>query len=530
LQDDRWRLTVEGFSVEFEITKIVPAPRIDPVVSGPQQAIASTASASASARSVSTPDNAKAVDAYTASASAYASNAGALGVGVALATAGTASISAAAQAAGVFSDDLATTFSQSSVTKGAITWTFDKNYQVGQYVTGHYFVVDPGGGVTITSTTPAWGSGNNGTVVDPPRKGGQGWDNRFETGNTYNASLSASFPLTVSVTDTPKSVVSVKSRFGANIPSPEGGSAVDWAECLTVVPSAPYTDQFRPPYVKGPKPVCRSGNLRYDILDANLFSAVSPPSIATVISNISAIWIDTVAHNTEARWYRPAQYQVNYPRDYAATINDAILLCFCSGYTQELVKHCVQLGIDYYWMAKASEAELNYSSEYTWGRSGGNLGGGKKSQAVFAAIMLDDASMRDFFAAAHRLTFQEDTQIYQATQADVDRYQSSGWTFYNSVGGLPLGSYGWGSRHAYIPTADNQFRGGYERGGSAPYIGTALWLKKTGLEAIWGHSSFVPYCGRWANNIAIPIYGANAHGWSTFERSMWNTYAAGLGF
>src|SRR5665647_1227881 len=41
-----------------------------------------------------------------------------------------------------------------SVTQYGITWTFDADYTVGQFVNGDYYVVDPGSGVNIVNINP----------------------------------------------------------------------------------------------------------------------------------------------------------------------------------------------------------------------------------------------------------------------------------------------------------------------------------------------------------------------------------------
>ena len=45
-------------------------------------------------------------------------------------------------------------FSATSVSQYGITWNFDKDYEVGTFVNGDYYVVDDGDGVTVVSVSP----------------------------------------------------------------------------------------------------------------------------------------------------------------------------------------------------------------------------------------------------------------------------------------------------------------------------------------------------------------------------------------
>src|SRR6185295_20409798 len=78
----------------------------------------------------------------------------------------------------------------SSVSQYGITWTFDKSYEAGQFVTGDWWVVGP---VTVSSVTPAPTAGRHGSAVNP-RGGRQGYDNR---GGVYDTADNATFPRTL---------------------------------------------------------------------------------------------------------------------------------------------------------------------------------------------------------------------------------------------------------------------------------------------------------------------------------------------
>src|SRR5215208_795512 len=77
----------------------------------------------------------------------------------------------------------------SSISQYEITWSFDKPYEAGQFITGDWWVVGP---VNVTAVNPAPSAGRNGSSVNP-RGGRQGYDNR---GGEYDTADNAMFPRT----------------------------------------------------------------------------------------------------------------------------------------------------------------------------------------------------------------------------------------------------------------------------------------------------------------------------------------------
>src|SRR5690606_2419404 len=63
----------------------------------------------------------------------------------------------------------------SEITYFGVTWTLSSSATVGQYVTGDWWVYDPGGGITVQSVSPAPGSGVNGSMINPVSGGQQGF-------------------------------------------------------------------------------------------------------------------------------------------------------------------------------------------------------------------------------------------------------------------------------------------------------------------------------------------------------------------
>jgi hypothetical protein len=67
-----------------------------------------------------------------------------------------------------------------SITQYGITWNFNAPVEIGQFVTGDYYVVGP---CTITSITPMPGDGRNGSELNPALNDSKsGYDSRVEGG------------------------------------------------------------------------------------------------------------------------------------------------------------------------------------------------------------------------------------------------------------------------------------------------------------------------------------------------------------
>jgi hypothetical protein len=138
----------------------------------------------------------------------------------------------------------------SSVTDHGITWTFAQPVEVGQYVTGDYYVV---GSVTIAAISPPPTPGRNGSVINVPNvQNKTGFDDRTEQ-NRFDATLRSNPPFTLLPGDSLVSSISVTTpgqvdnwlREGKNEKS---RSPVKSVSILTCVSNPPPPDAFRPSY------------------------------------------------------------------------------------------------------------------------------------------------------------------------------------------------------------------------------------------------------------------------------------------
>jgi len=95
-----------------------------------------------------------------------------------------------------------------SITRHDITWTFDKEYPVGEFVNGDPWVLGP---LTIVSVTPGWDEEVNGSQVDPPvTSHGQGLRKEYKFGAPYRDELRAKFPLKLEGTHSVLSTIGMK--------------------------------------------------------------------------------------------------------------------------------------------------------------------------------------------------------------------------------------------------------------------------------------------------------------------------------
>ncbi len=145
-----------------------------------------------------------------------------------------------------------------SISQHGITWTFDKEYEYGQFVNGDYWVVGP---VTIVDIDPAStdidGRVMNGSMINPngdnDRSGSDksnthgfdslasGFESSLNVARPGGEDLSASNPLVIGAD---ASLVSSKSFVDDRGTGPQ---LEDFA-VLTVLSEAPPANSFRPAY------------------------------------------------------------------------------------------------------------------------------------------------------------------------------------------------------------------------------------------------------------------------------------------
>ncbi|MEW6252347.1 MAG: hypothetical protein AB1716_17045, partial [Planctomycetota bacterium] len=404
----------------------------------------------------------------------------------------------------------------SSISQYGITWTFDRTYQVGQYSTGDWWVVGP---VTVSSVTPAWDGTKNGSMIDPVGTASQSnWQALDTRAGGFSASLRTTFPVTISPSTKPKSLLSCIGRAsqyagGAN-------QVVSAAAVLTVVVAAPPADAFRPCYAAGSKTTYRASNVNYSLLPSLTAPAGGAPDYV-VTGRVARPWIDFGPKVTGAQVH-PDENMPPYPRDSAQQVAELSLLCCVSGANQHVyTNRLIQLGIDLYDVALVNDDAF---------RAYGGFGSGRKWPILFAGIMLGDPGMlqppmfTDSLPTIHK--FGEDGHTYygQATAQYPAGQPLWGWDC-DSVG---LHAPWWGNHDCRDPNGllwpEQLINGGGYRGccTSATWTGQALAARLLNAQGIWGHPAFFEYVDRWVadgggNGNTFP-YGTN------FVRDMWVLY------
>jgi len=445
-----------------------------------------------------------------------------------------------------------------------ITWTFDREYQYGQFVNGDYWVVGP---VEIVEIDPLSvidsGRDINGFMINPMPGIQQGYDS---AGAGYDLNLNDArngFPIIISVDDSIpiKSLVSTISTLTP--PEKVSHSAVQTAAVLTIVKDIPSQNLFRPPYAGDSKPaeILESDIIWETLQELELMQGT--PDIVTIEGDYEMPWID---HKKYASGINPIDSMEHYGREIARDTNKAALLLnldFTKEQKETLLIRYLQIGIDYYGVVYSEEGSKIFVNN-------GGHAGGRKLPFVFAAKVFDHTDMKNLLlkTGEYRYTseddigkywpdrvtpdyihFGNDDQTFYITQADVDITNDAGLIPWDpdDRGGTPqvfgvedIGMPEWTSRHAGgFPDVgagagrNNQRLGVYYRGAVSPKIvGTALVSQIMNLSEIWNHNAIHDYADRFVDMISdFPSDhdywdGTNGIDYDKNNRFIWNTWQA----
>jgi cysteine-rich repeat protein len=275
-----------------------------------------------------------------------------------------------------------------SITQYGITWYFDKDYPVGQFANGDWWVVGP---VTITRITPDFDGQNNGWEVNPLPGRVQGFDSQCDG---FTPSLVPSLPYTTSPGE---SIVKTVSSGGAR-------PCLQTAAVLTVVGSVPPNSGagvFRPPYVGTEKPYYFVNDIHTDFLPSYA-PVANAPSLEWVKDRFSPLQLDH-GMGRMGRFIHPVDSMPNYGADIGKDTGDAALRLMLNDPISQKMPALIaylQYGIDLYYMVLNGQ---------TW-PSGGGHRVGEKLVLAFTAVMFDDEAMKQTVRNAD--FFEEDTGMY----------------------------------------------------------------------------------------------------------------------
>ncbi len=473
--------------------------------------------------------------------------------------------------------------SGTSLSQYGITWTFDKEYQYGQFVTGDYWVIGPvtiisinppsmptTGVMTVNSWTPGTGTGyitrtlngselnptprlviaSNGAasnVYDGPR---QGYDSEMYAwhdpeGRIYSPDYDATLNVALNVSSQNPLVLSAGSSLVSTVSRAGGGYSQLTDEAgLTVLAAAPPAGSFRPPYAGTDKSI----NFNSSDMNLNLLPSLSASGLTTTLS-----WYPT-ATALLAALNRPGldhfnnlggtvQYnsagnnQPDYGRDYSSWMGEAALMLmldptelnFTFGITrQALAIAMCQRGIDLMGV-------LNVNGFFP---AGGDLNYGRKLPIMLAGILFSNNTMKNvngalnaspawtgvhiWNAITHK--FAESEAFFYVSQSDVD----------SGIGGYALSDIGlpeWGEIHELTPAHDtNAYTGTYRTLVTESMAGHALVCmmmeSSASMMTLWNDPAFFDHQDR---AMAYWAQGTVERQISRFTESMWDAYRASYG-
>jgi len=224
-----------------------------------------------------------------------------------------------------------------SITQWGITWTFDGEYEYGQFANGDYWVLGP---VTITRIQPEYDGRHNGWEVNPAVGTSHGFDSGCKNGG-FNSRKVPVLPYTSRAPI--ESIVKV-------ISSGRAQPCVKTAAVLTVVDRIPPDNGrtvFRPPYTGTIKPFYQIDDLKANLLPSYKSVGLAP-SIAAVRDSFRYFRLEHLT-SPALRDLRPSDAMENYSPKNAPGNHEAIIRMMLSDSFENklpaLIK-LVQHGID----------------------------------------------------------------------------------------------------------------------------------------------------------------------------------------
>jgi hypothetical protein len=372
------------------------------------------------------------------------------------------------------------------VTQYGITWTFDEPREVGQFVTGDWWVVGP---VTVTSVSPAPTGTRNGSEVNPTG-GGQGYDDR---GGEFDADRAVTFPLTLEVDH---SLVSSASK-------PDGAEThnvgcLQSQAVLTAVAAPLPPTALRPAYAGTYKRHFDSAGFHWEVLP-DLEPPPSAPDPAWLLRAADRPRIDhigawTIQHScAEDNWYNGDDQHPCYGREVSAFVSEAAqFVMLDTPERDELALSLVQLGIDNYGVVRAGGS---------WPPDGGHHSG-RKWPVVFAAHLLNDCDMLavgadhgDPGTGGRDATFGEDGHTYFGAEGTA----LFGWDCGDGFGTFfEDGCTGAGAQDCRDPDGLVDGCESYRNCCTSAYwVGQALAALMLDARDTWSHPAYFDYVDRW---------------------------------
>lgn len=428
------------------------------------------------------------------------------------------------------SAELADSQLSDSVNTGNITFYFDQNYTVGQYVNGDWWVHNNAGNVIINRISPDSfndaGRVRNGAQINPINSALQGFDGLGETGVDVDMPYLEQLNVDPTITGEPlvlppgNSVVKAISRQ-----LNEMRPLLDEAAILTIVSETPAQGSFRPPYVGSDKSLAiNSCAMDLSIL-GNYPRLASTPDISNYLPLISGTWLD---HNTEwtQRDIHPQSSMPTYGREIAkltAEIALQLQLDYQDQEKQQLLLPYIQYAIDLYGILQI--APINNKTGYYWYNNGGH-NQGRKIPLFVAALVLNHSSMLAMVNAQNgdNLLFQEDQQTFYVNQSDID-LTSNGYA-QADLGLAEWAIRAWDERDSL----DADWAARYRGVNGASTVASALSVRMMNAEEQWNWPAFFDYNDRYFSNSPDQLSGSlTGNDISQVVADLWLEYREQLG-
>jgi len=314
-----------------------------------------------------------------------------------------------------------------TVSQFGITWKFDKDYEVGKFANGDYWVVGP---VKIVSVSPGpqeadslmepmriaftkkdlnqYGDTDvrddrrmrNGSMVNPVWSRYHGYDSGSII---YDESLTVKYPLTLKPDESLISSISntvMPNRFLLTMGKDLNKSVLKTAAILTCLSEAPSELSFRPTYAGTTKKIHKVSDINWNKLPV-MEPVAETPSIGQVMRYVERPWLDHV-DDWMSRSICPIENMSLYGREYSRMVSMISLRLMLNDSIEnkkELMYKFIQVGIDL-------QGVRITGAKWQWG---GGIAHGRKWPIMFAGIMLNDKEMQTFYSAS---VFHEDQETY----------------------------------------------------------------------------------------------------------------------
>lgn len=434
----------------------------------------------------------------------------------------------------------------STISQYGITWQFAEAVTYGQFITGDYWVVDPGEGVVITGISNSFHEATNLSTVDydgthinsyrteSEKTNGCGWDYKLACYNSA-ANVNKHLPYTVGAGNSVLTAISwIPGDAGIPLNVATGGVPQEKRiAVLTILSSDPGADAFRPSYSAGPKTIYHASAIQWNHLPALSSSGLGISDLAAYVATTRGPWTD-LQDGYVSQYTRPTDNYLGgtgnagtYNRYVAAKYGDAVLASMLDstvGDKSQLVYNLIQIGIDYYGTLQAGGK---------WSADGGHRHG-YKLPIMYAGLLLNVSGMLsigdDYLPGTN--TFQEDSTMFLVTPellypnrtvCGVNNGNPPCNTFYQSrqytaENGAYIGMPEWGVIHLVNPNYDDaDINAAYRVINAAPLAAHALAAQLLGLKPRWNNDIFFAYIDRWRTGMGGGME-------STFASIMWDTY------